>query len=236
MGFPRRAPVPRELHGAGAERGFPPLELFPALALVLAGRGEGGVPRPRLGRCTSTRRWCASPSFAMRLPSVIALKEYMPAARRPAFTRFNVFLRDRFACQYCGERFQAHELTFDHVVPRSRGGRTTWRNVVHRLRRRATCPRATGCRGECGMYPRARARASRRAGSCRRTGAPSRRTTCTRAGATTCTGTSSWRSRRRIGRSDPGACAALSAGQRSRRRLLPLLHDAGKPLPDTVGR
>jgi len=37
-----------------------------------------------------------SPSLSMRLPSVIALKEYIPAARRPAFTRFNVFLRDRF--------------------------------------------------------------------------------------------------------------------------------------------
>ncbi len=40
-----------------------------------------------------------SPSLSMRLPSVIALKEYIPAARRPAFTRFNVFLRDAFACQ-----------------------------------------------------------------------------------------------------------------------------------------
>src|SRR5206468_3224932 len=42
-----------------------------------------------------------SPSFEMRLPSVIALKEYVHAARHPAFTRFNVFLRDRFTCQYC---------------------------------------------------------------------------------------------------------------------------------------
>ena len=46
-----------------------------------------------------------SPSFEMRLPSVIALKEYVQAARNPAFTRFNVFLRDRFTCQYCGEPF-----------------------------------------------------------------------------------------------------------------------------------
>ena len=68
-----------------------------------------------------------SPSFEMRLPSVIALKEYVPAARRPAFTRFNVFLRDRFACQYCGAK---DDLTFDHLVPRSRGGTTTWDNVI----------------------------------------------------------------------------------------------------------
>jgi len=64
-----------------------------------------------------------SPNFEMRLPSVISLKEYVPTERRPAFTRFNVFLRDRFHCQYCGEPFPTHDLTFDHVVPRSRGGR-----------------------------------------------------------------------------------------------------------------
>src|SRR5271170_373496 len=71
-----------------------------------------------------------SPSFEMRLPSVISLKEYVASARRPAFTRFNVFLRDRFCCQYCGIGFPTHELTFDHVIPRARGGRTTWTNVV----------------------------------------------------------------------------------------------------------
>ncbi|MCK5273032.1 MAG: HNH endonuclease [Alphaproteobacteria bacterium] len=71
-----------------------------------------------------------SPSMEMRLPSVIALKEYVPTKRTAAFTRFNVFLRDRFTCQYCGQPSPAHDLTFDHVVPRSRGGRTTWENVV----------------------------------------------------------------------------------------------------------
>lgn len=68
-----------------------------------------------------------SPSFSMRLPSVVALRDYVQPARYPAFTRFNVFLRDRFQCQYCGTK---DDLTFDHVVPRSRGGRTTWENVV----------------------------------------------------------------------------------------------------------
>ncbi len=71
-----------------------------------------------------------SPSFEMRLPSVIALKEYVQAARHPAFTRFNVFLRDRFTCQYCTRPFPSQDLTFDHVVPRSRGGKTVWTNVV----------------------------------------------------------------------------------------------------------
>src|SRR5690606_2498662 len=68
-----------------------------------------------------------SPSFEMALPSVVALKDYIQPSRHPAFTRCNVFLRDRFTCQYCRSR---HDLTFDHLIPRSRGGRTTWENVV----------------------------------------------------------------------------------------------------------
>ena len=68
-----------------------------------------------------------SPSFEMQLPSVVALKDYVAQDRSPAFTRFNLFLRDAFSCQYCGS---PHDLTFDHVMPRSRGGRTTWENIV----------------------------------------------------------------------------------------------------------
>ncbi len=51
-----------------------------------------------------------SPSFDMQLPSVIALKDYIIPQTRPSFTRFNVFLRDKFSCQYCGS---GEELTFD---------------------------------------------------------------------------------------------------------------------------
>jgi 5-methylcytosine-specific restriction endonuclease McrA len=71
-----------------------------------------------------------SPSTTMRLPSVIALRNYVRRPRRVAFTRFNVFLRDRFRCQYCGEQCLKGELTFDHVVPRSDGGETCWENIV----------------------------------------------------------------------------------------------------------
>lgn len=51
-------------------------------------------------------------------------------AKKPPFSRFNVFLRDDFSCQYCGQRFSTHDLTFDHVVPRCLGGKTNWTNVV----------------------------------------------------------------------------------------------------------
>ena len=68
-----------------------------------------------------------SPSFSMKLPSVIALKSYIRPKSNPNFTRFNVFLRDKFMCQYCGSN---SELTFDHLLPRSKGGKTDWNNVV----------------------------------------------------------------------------------------------------------
>lgn len=71
-----------------------------------------------------------SPSTTMRLPSVIALREYVSPSKYVAFTRFNVFLRDRFKCQYCGEKHKTVDLTFDHVVPRSEGGPTSWDNIV----------------------------------------------------------------------------------------------------------
>ena len=63
----------------------------------------------------------------IRIPSVVVLKDYIKPQKRVAFTRFNLFLRDEFRCQYCGS---AHDLTFDHVVPRSKGGTTCWENVV----------------------------------------------------------------------------------------------------------
>ena len=68
-----------------------------------------------------------SPSTEIRLPSVVVLRDYVKPAAWPAFTRFNLFLRDEFTCQYCGAK---GEMTFDHVLPRSKGGRTTWENVV----------------------------------------------------------------------------------------------------------
>jgi 5-methylcytosine-specific restriction endonuclease McrA len=64
---------------------------------------------------------------AFRIPSVVVLKDYVKPQKRVAFTRFNLFLRDEFCCQYCGSK---GDLTFDHVLPRSRGGVTSWQNVV----------------------------------------------------------------------------------------------------------
>ncbi|SDW43781.1 5-methylcytosine-specific restriction endonuclease McrA [Allgaiera indica] len=68
-----------------------------------------------------------SPTTEIRIPSVVVLKEFIKPQKRVAFTRFNLFLRDEFRCQYCGAK---GDLTFDHVVPRARGGITSWENVV----------------------------------------------------------------------------------------------------------
>lgn len=103
----------------------------------------------RVNVLSSYDKMVHSPSFEMRLPSVVCLKTYIKPARNPAFTRFNVFLRDRFTCQYCGSR---DDLTFDHLIPRSKGGMTTWENVV------TACSPCNLQKGgmyahECGMQP-----------------------------------------------------------------------------------
>lgn len=70
-----------------------------------------------------------SPSLTVRAPSVVTLREFVTQDRPPAFTRFNLFLRDGFTCVYCGSDAR-EDLTFDHLIPRSRGGRTKWNNIV----------------------------------------------------------------------------------------------------------
>ncbi len=72
-----------------------------------------------------------TPSRRIRVPRVIVLVAHAMLPRvRVRFSRFNVYARDDSTCQYCGRRLPRSELNLDHVVPRSRGGRTSWENVV----------------------------------------------------------------------------------------------------------
>ncbi len=72
-----------------------------------------------------------SVSVEIALPSVVRLRRYARGRRAGVtFSRANVFRRDEFTCQYCGEQPGASNLTFDHVIPRARGGRTEWTNIV----------------------------------------------------------------------------------------------------------
>jgi 5-methylcytosine-specific restriction endonuclease McrA len=72
-----------------------------------------------------------SVSFRIRLPSVIRL---LRMVRRPRaaikFSRQNIYARDQHRCQYCNKRLPSEELTYDHVLPKSRGGKTAWDNIV----------------------------------------------------------------------------------------------------------
>ncbi len=75
--------------------------------------------------------WIRTVSFEIRVPRVIRLLGFDRVPRqRLNLNRRNVLARDGHVCQYCGQKFPIHELSIDHVVPRSRGGQTTWENVV----------------------------------------------------------------------------------------------------------
>ena len=78
---------------------FRPLSYFP-LSLWSWPDTIKAVFLARVNVVSEYDRAVHSPSIEMNLPSVISLKEYVPMSRKPAFTRFNVFLRDAFACQY----------------------------------------------------------------------------------------------------------------------------------------
>ena len=73
-----------------------------------------------------------SVSISMKCPAVIRLTKYRKNfdRKKVKFSRFNVFQRDNFTCQYCSNEHSAKELTFDHVIPRLHGGKTSWTNIV----------------------------------------------------------------------------------------------------------
>ncbi len=131
---------------------FRPLSYFP-LSIWSWQEAVKAIFRGSVVVISEYERIVRSPTQELKLPSVLALKEFVPSARKPAFTRFNVFLRDHWSCQYCGDEFRTSDLTFDHVIPRSRGGRTSWDNIV------AACHDCNLLKGsylphECSMYPR----------------------------------------------------------------------------------
>jgi len=74
----------------------------------------------------------SSVSLTMKCPAVVRLLKYRKYVKKQKvkFSRFNVFYRDGFECQYCGEKGTLTGLTFDHVIPRSHGGITSWTNIV----------------------------------------------------------------------------------------------------------
>jgi 5-methylcytosine-specific restriction endonuclease McrA len=93
-----------------------------ALCLIFSGKAEV------LEVCDKVLH---SPSVELSMPSVIRMHYYVTKPRQMVpFSRSNVFLRDRYTCQYCGAHKKPLELTLDHIVPRSAAGDTCWENVV----------------------------------------------------------------------------------------------------------
>jgi len=85
-----------------------------------------------------------SPSVTWKWPAVLRLKRQTKRnrARVVRFSRSGVYIRDGFKCQYCGNRFKYEQLTLDHVVPRSKGGQTTYNNTV------AACSKCNCSKGD----------------------------------------------------------------------------------------
>jgi len=70
-------------------------------------------------------------SLIVQIPAVVRLRKAHRWRAKPVkFSRVNIYARDGHCCQYCGVRCPIDRLTYDHVIPRSRGGRTSWDNIV----------------------------------------------------------------------------------------------------------
>lgn len=104
---------------------YEPINVTPVRrAVVLVFKGVATAEEENGSFIHSTR-------MTLRVPSVIRLREFRHIPRQTrALSRKNILLRDRYTCQFCDRVLPASELTLDHVIPRSRGGRTDWDNLV----------------------------------------------------------------------------------------------------------
>lgn len=71
-----------------------------------------------------------SDRWETRVPAVIMLKEMYRRRRQPRFSKHNLYIRDLYTCQYCDTPYTKSNLTLDHVLPLSKGGKTSWENIV----------------------------------------------------------------------------------------------------------
>lgn len=131
---------------------YRPLATWP-LSLIPA---RDGVAAALNDSVSVLEEWDAvlrSPSIEVRVPKVVALRQYAPVDALPKFCRRSILLRDRYRCQYCGEQFSSQDLTFDHVIPRTSGGKTVWENILSacvpcNTMKRDSLPNFSGQRGK----------------------------------------------------------------------------------------
>lgn len=75
--------------------------------------------------------FASSSIIVIKIPAVVRLLRMFKRDRKPVrFSRMNIYARDKYTCQYCGKKQLISDLTYDHVIPRSQGGRTHWGNIV----------------------------------------------------------------------------------------------------------
>lgn len=101
------------IHVCGVER---------AIILIFKGMARSEEITPYVMR---------SPSTEIPVPAVIRLVHYVSIPyRKKVYSKKHIYLRDNYTCQYCGKLGVASELTLDHILPQSRGGRSAWENLV----------------------------------------------------------------------------------------------------------
>jgi len=69
-------------------------------------------------------------TLTLRMPAVVRLLRKVARKKAVKFSRMNVLTRDDWTCQYCGKHLPTHKLNYDHVIPKSQGGKTVWENIV----------------------------------------------------------------------------------------------------------
>ena len=106
-------------------QGYEPLRVIPwqrAICMLTLGKVEV---------VETYERNIRSVQLVFKMPAVVRLLNRIRRHEvKVKFSRQNVLARDRWRCQYCGKKFPTNELTYDHVVPRSQGGRASWQNIV----------------------------------------------------------------------------------------------------------
>ncbi len=106
-------------------QGYEPIKIIPwQRAMVLLTLDKVDVVEEYAAEIRAT-------SIVIKIPAVIRLRKAFRRHAKPVkFSRVNIYARDGYRCQYCWMKCSTDQLTYDHVTPRSRGGRTTWENIV----------------------------------------------------------------------------------------------------------
>jgi 5-methylcytosine-specific restriction endonuclease McrA len=107
------------------DQGYQPVKIVP---------WQRAVTLLFLGKCEIISEYdgfIRSTSLVIKVPSVVRLLNAFRRHKKPVkFSRINIYGRDRYSCQYCGAKKAIGDLTYDHVVPRAQGGKTTWANIA----------------------------------------------------------------------------------------------------------